>query len=451
MRKSPAKVLLLGYISIILFGSFLLYLPISHTNIGIKYIDALFTATSAMCVTGLTVVSTASRFSFFGKLVVITLIQIGGLGFMTFVSLFLMFLGKKIKLKERILIQESFNQYTSQGLVKMTKRIFSFAFIMESVGAFFLAFQFIPKYGIGKGIAFSIFHAISAFCNAGFDLIGDSSLAPFRGSYLLNLTLMVLIVLGGIGFYVIKDLYETIQNSLFHRKNIFSSLKRLNLHSKIVMITTAVLILIGTILIFVIESYNPNTMASLPIPERILASLFHSISARTAGFFTIPLSHFTNSSKFVIILLMTIGGSPVGTAGGIKTITLAVLLITIFSILDGDEKTVVFGKTIPLDSIKKALAVFFLGISVIIFGTMLLNISENCSFMEALFEVTSAFSTTGLSLGITASLTVVGKLILICLMVVGRAGLFTVALSLLSYQNRGNNLITYPEEKIIIG
>lgn len=451
----PTQILVLGFLAVILLGSFLLNLPIASNNgENVGFINAFFTATSAVCVTGLVVVNTLEQWTLFGKTVIILLIQIGGLGFMTLATALFIIMGKKITLRERLIIQEALNQYSLSGMVRLTKNILIGTLVVEGIGAFFLALRFIPlysDYGFGWGLYMSIFHSISAFCNAGFDLIGFNNLTPFQGDLLVNFVIMGLIVLGGLGFTVWLDLLKTTKKEIekkFQWKHWFSSL---TLHTKLVLVLTMVLILGGFFFFATVEWSNPYTLKNTGIKNKVLGALFQSVTSRTAGFNTIPLAQMKEASKFFTIILMFIGGSPAGTAGGVKTVTVGVIVLTVLSVIQGKPKTEVFHRSIPFDVIQKALAVIMISLGVVISVTMLLTLSENVSFMDAFFEATSAFGTVGLTLGITPNLSNFGKIIIAITMFIGRLGPVTMALAFSLKQRKHTGDIKLPEERVLVG
>ncbi|WP_293396742.1 TrkH family potassium uptake protein [Peptoclostridium sp.] len=436
---SPAQIVVVGFAVTILVGAMLLNLPFaSKSGESVGFINALFTATSATCVTGLVVVDTGTYWTNFGKVVIIGLIQVGGLGFMSMATLFSMLIGKKISLRERLIIQESLNQNDLAGLVRLTRHILIGTFIIEGIGALLLSSVFIPEKGIAKGLAYGLFHSISAFCNAGFDLVGNGrSLTPYVDNITVNLTICSLIILGGLGFTVIADVLQK------------GKAQRLSLHTKIVLTMTAVLILAGFALFSLFEAGNPSTLGGLSAKGRVLGALFQSVSPRTAGFNTIDLAAMTDSSKFLTIILMFIGGSPASTAGGIKTSTFALLVIAIITLIKGREHVEIYKRSIPYSAITKSLAVFGLAMTLVVTVTMILNITEKFDFLDILFEAVSAFGTVGLTLGITSGLTSIGKLVLIFTMFAGRVGALTILIALASREKK--TLLKYPEGKVIVG
>lgn len=442
----PAQVMVIGFGVVILFGGLILNLPMATKNgESVGLLNALFTATSAVCVTGLVVVDTSTYWSEFGQFAIITLIQVGGLGFMTIATMFSLLTGKKINLRERLLIQESLNQKDLSGLVKLTRYVIMMTFAIEGMGALLLSMVFIPELGLLKGIWYSIFHSISAFCNAGFDLMGSmtgeySSLMSFVDNSLINFVIGGLIILGGIGFPVILDVINNRKYS------------KLNVHSKIVINTTIILIAIGFFFIFIAEFDNKGSLGGLNMKEKLLSSLFQSVTLRTAGYTTIDLALLKESTLFLMIILMLIGASPASTGGGLKTTTIATLFLTVKSFILGKEDIEVYQRRIGESTVKKSLGIFFIGVFIALFGTLLLTIvNPEYTLIESSFEVISAFATVGLSIGGTPSLTALGKILIMILMFLGRVGSLTIFIALLSKNNKIKSKIRYAEGKIIVG
>ncbi len=436
-KLSPPQILAIGFILVILVGALLLSLPISTADGNrLSFINALFTATSAVCVTGLVVVDTGTVFSVFGQIVILVLIQIGGLGFMTFATFFAILLGKKINLKERMLLQEAYNQSTLERIVRLARYVFLAAFLIEGIAVIILTLRWSADWNFTKALYYAIFHTVSAFNNAGFDLFGNS-LMGFQNDIVTNLTVMVLIVLGGIGFSVISDVYSKRGG-------------RISLHSWIVLRTTGVLIATGAILFLLLEFNNPASIGNLGIQGKILSSLFQSVTPRTAGFNTVDLSSLTDTTKLLLIVLMFIGASPGSTGGGIKTTTFVAVLLSIFCLLRNKCQITVHARSIPRDITQKAVAVATLAMMWIILVTGLLTITENADFLSLLFETVSAFGTVGLSLGITSGLSFIGKVLIILTMFIGRVGLLTIAYAIGKGSNLGNQA-KYPESKIMVG
>ena len=425
---------------VILVGALILTLPISTTSgESTNFLDALFTATSAVCVTGLIVVDTGTYWNMFGQTVIMILIEIGGLGFMSFTTLIAIILGKKITLRERLILQDAMNTFNIQGLVKMVKYVLMFTVSVQFFGALLFSTQFVPEYGLGRGIFYSIFHSISAFCNAGFDIFGNfSSLTSYNSNAVVILVASALIIIGGLGFTVWSELYSS------------KSLKKVSLHSKMVILMTTVLVLGGTVLMFLFENKNLNTIADMSFIDKVMNSFFASVTPRTAGFNSIPTDGMTTAGQFLTIILMFIGGSPGSTAGGIKTTTIGILIVTIVCVIKGREDAEVFKRRFSKELVYRAFTLIFIGLSLVIVVTMLLSYTEKgASFMALFYEAVSAFGTAGLTLGLTSELSNIGKVLIIFLMYLGRVGPLTVVLSIT--RKRINSGIKYPEGKILIG
>jgi trk system potassium uptake protein TrkH len=441
-KMHPTQVLVLGFLSLILIGTILLNLPIaSRSGESVGLVNALFTATSAVCVTGLVVVDTLTHWTTFGHIVILVLIQIGGLGFMTLGTLFAFIVGKKIFLKERLLMKESLNQFSVAGVVRLTKYILIMTFTIEAIGAILLSITFVPEHGPLKGIWYSVFHSISAFCNAGFSIIGDfRSMTPYVNNPIVTLTVVTLVVLGGIGFVVILEVLEK------------RSFKKFSLHTKLALTMTASLLIIGFLVMITTEFNNPNTMGNLPWSGKILSAIFHSVTPRTAGFNTLPLGGMTVAALFITMVFMFIGGSSAGTAGGVKVTTVGLVIAGVASEIKGKNDIEAFDKRIPMHQIIRAIAIIGLSMGVVVLVIMVLSITEsNASFLEIMFESVSAFGTVGLSLGITRELSVIGKIIISITMFFGRVGPLTIFLALAQRRQKNMGTLRYPEEKIIIG
>jgi len=436
--------IVLGFAAIILFGGLLLNLPIASRNgQSVGFVNAIFTSTSSVCVTGLVVVDTGTHWTVFGKVVIMLLIQVGGLGFMTMSTLLALLIGRRITLKERLLIQESLNQFDLEGLVRLTKNIIIATFTIEFIGAVLYSLVFIPDYGLKTGIAFGVFHSVAAFCNAGFDLIGDfRSFTPYVNNFIININTMLLIIIGGLGFSVWMDIYKAIKERSF---------RNVTLHCKVVLSTTIILILVGAAFIFAMEMNNPNTLKELTLKGKVLASFFHSVTPRTAGFNTLDTAAFTTPTKFMNIILMFIGASPGSTGGGIKTATAAILFLAVISVVKGKEDPEVFERHLPKYLVYRAMSVALISFSLVVFMTMLLAITDDADFMTLFFETTSAFGTVGLTLGYTPSLSHIGKIIISITMFAGRVGPLTLVLALAKRASRNKGNVKYPEDRIIVG
>lgn len=436
----PPKVLVLGFAILILIGTCLLTLPIATVDgNGLPVLDALFTATSATCVTGLVVVDTGSTFTKFGQLVILSLIQIGGLGFMTFATFFFFLLGKKISLKDRLLLQESLNNLSIEGIVRLVKRVLIFTAIIESVGAIILSIRFSYDMSIGRAIYYGFFHSISNFNNAGFDLMGEfRSLTPYVADPTVTLTVCALITIGGIGFIVMNEVYE------------YRETRRLSVHTKVVLVTSLILTAGGALLIFLFEFGNDKTLQPLSPFGKVLGALFQSVTNRTAGSNTLNIPDLTHPTLFLTIFLMFVGASPGSTGGGIKTTTLATLLGTVWSQVKGKEDVVLFRRRIVIEIIFKALTVTVSGLFLVMVITMLLTITEvGNDFLMILFEATSAFATVGLSMGLTPELSPIGRMLIIFTMFAGRVGPLTVAFAIA--MRRKPDPYRHPKGRIMIG
>lgn len=454
---NAAQILVGGFLGLIIVSSLILMLPISSKSGQVTpFIDALFTATSAVCVTGLSVVNTAAYWSTFGKVVLIGCIQIGGLGFMSLVSMIYVLLGKRISLKNRLVMQEALNFNTTAGVVRFTKLIVKGTLFVEGVGAILLAFAFVPQFGLIKGMAYAIFHSISAFCNAGFDLIGNSSLTPYVGNGLVNFVVTSLIILSGLGFSVWVDTVKLFVNKKKAPKHYTwkQAINKLSLHTKLVWVISTLLLVSGFVVIFVLEYHNPATLGALSLKEKIYAAWFQAVSPRTAGFNTVPLGELTDTSKLFTMILMLIGGSPAGTAGGIKTVTIGVVVLCAYNTIKGNDEIVVFKRRIAFDVVSRALTIIMISILVIFTVVGILSITEDFTFMEILFETISAFATVGTTLGITSGLSLIGRITIMVVMFIGRLGPVTMAVALMVRKRDKEKQkvdIQYPEDKIMVG
>lgn len=442
IKLNPAQFLVLGFAGLILIGATLLNLPFAtQSGKSIGFIDSLFTSSSAVCVTGLVVVNTAEYWSVFGKVVILLLIQIGGLGIMSMATLVAMLLGKKITLKERLIIQEELNHFSLAGLVKLIRYVITSTLIIEGIGAIILAFRFIPEYGYLQGIGFSIFHSISAFCNAGFDLIGNS-MESFVGDPIINIVIGLLVIVGGLGYTVYIDITT---NKRF---------KAFSLHTKFVLMISGVLLLFGFLFVFILEFNNPETLGGLSLDGKIWASWFQSLVPRTAGFNSVNMGAVTDATAFLIIIFMFIGGSPSSTAGGVKTTTVGALVLGMVAVIRGRDDVEFMKRRISNDLIFRALAVVGIGFGIVILVTMILTITETestGSFLDLLFEATSAFGTVGLSRGVTPNLSVLGRLVVTLTMFIGRIGPLTMAFAFAKKKKYNKGNYRFPEERILVG
>lgn len=436
-QLSSSQFIILGFLLVILLGSLVLMLPFStRDGKGAIFLDALFTATSAVCVTGLIVKDTATYWSDFGQVVILLLIQIGGMGVVTVAIATLAFAGKKVGLKNRFTMQEAISAPHVGGIVKLVRFILGGVFLIELLGAILFSFVFVREFGFLKGLWYSVFHSISAFCNAGFDLMGIrepfSSFTSFRGNALVNITTMLLIVIGGLGFLTWADLRE-------HKFRF----KKYTLQTKIVLVATLFLLLLPALYFFLMELKGEN------FPERLLASLFQAVTARTAGFNTVDFSLFSEAGILIFIMLMLVGGSPGSTAGGMKTTTMAVLLSSTFSVFKRDESIHFFGRRLPEETLRLASAILIMYLSLFLTGGMLISMMEGVPLMTALFETGSAIGTVGVTMGLTPSLGSVSKFILISLMFFGRVGGLTLIYATLSEKRKTGS--KYPQERLTVG
>ena len=444
ISMTPPQLILFGFAAVILLGSLLLALPIStKSGQSVSYTDALFTATSATCVTGLVTLSTVATWSIFGQVIILLLIQIGGMGVITVMAGIMLLLQKRFGIKDRVLLQDSFNLNTLSGLVIFLRKVIAGTFIIESLGAVLYMTVFVPHFGV-KGIWISVFNSVSAFCNAGIDIISDYSLCDFAHNPVVNITTCLLIFMGGIGFIVWWDVLDAV------KKQKTKWFKHLTLHSKIALSSSVFLILTGAVLIFIFEYNNPDTIKDFSLFDKIQASVFQSVTTRTAGFMTIPQQNLTNPSSYVSLLLMFIGGSPAGTAGGIKTVTFTVLIASSISAIKNRNETVLFNRSIPKLAVSKAVAVTSVSFATMFLSTVFLSIFVQADALDIIFETISATATVGLSRNLTSSLNEIGKIIIIITMYIGRVGPITLA-TMLSLGKVKENIIKNPVEDISIG
>jgi trk system potassium uptake protein len=439
-KLDPPKILVIGFGTIILLGTLLLSLPAATTDgKGLGWMDALFTATSATCVTGLVVVDTGDTFTRLGEMVILSMIQIGGLGFMSFATLLAFILGKRISFKERLIIQESLNNATVEGVVRLVKRILVFTAVIEIAGGILLSLRFSHDMAAGNAIYYGFFHAVSNFNNAGFDLMGGfRGLTAYADDPVVNITLISLISLGGIGFIVMNEIFE------------FRSTKRISLHSKMVLAVSGILVLGGALLIFILEYNNPATLKPMGITGKIFGAFYQSVTPRTAGSNTLSIPDLKQTTLFLIIFLMFIGASPGSTGGGIKTTTFAILIGAVKSQIRGREDVAFFGRRLDYSIISKSLTVTLIAIFLVISVTMALTITEpGHDFLMIFFEAVSAFSTVGLSMGLTPELSPYGKILITLTMFAGRVGPLTLAFAIA--KKRKEDHYRYPAGKVMIG
>ena len=445
-------IILNGFLVALLVGTILLMLPVSSASgNGTDFITALFTATTSLCVTGLVVVPTYAYWSIFGKVIILILIQLGGLGIISFTIGFLIIIGKKISLKERKMIQESYNLDSAQGVLKILRKIFGITVKIEGIGAILYSIQFIPEYGIVKGICYSVFHSVSAFCNAGIDIIGNDSLVKYHGNVLVNFTTVMLIICGGIGFIVWLDIGGIISEIRNKKLSPNKFIERMKLHTKLVLITTAILVGGGFLFILLFEYNNPDTLGNMTFGNKCLAALFEAVTLRTAGFITVPQAGFRDGTFMIMCGLMIVGGSPFGTAGGIKTTTLALIFLLTWSTIKGKEDIEVCRRRINKQNVRSAVAIGTIVLSILAVAIMALSFTEGAPLKVITFEAVSALGTVGLSMDFTASLTAIGKLIIIVLMFFGRVGPITIAMAMAGRARKDRKITNYPEKRVMIG
>ncbi len=448
----PVQIILLGFLLTILAGSVFLTLPIAaKSGQPTPYIDALFTATTSVCVTGLVVETTMTHWSIFGQGVIMILIQIGGLGVITITTGMLFLLGKKVSLSNRILIQESLGLNTMSGLVVLVKKIFKGTFLVEGIGAVFYATQFIPEFGWGYGIWASVFNSVSAFCNAGMDIVRGDSLRAYITNPVINFTTMGLIVLGGLGFIVWKDMVHGLKSLIHKECTPRRAWQKLRFHTKVVISATLFLIISGTLLIFLFEFQNPATMKHLNIWEKLMASMFQSVTTRTAGFETVAQDALSEGSSLISMILMFIGGSPVGTAGGVKTITFTILVYCVISVAKQEDEVSLFKRRVPSVLVPKALAIIMINLCVLLLSVLLLLLVDDGNFMDTCYECISALATVGLTKGMTPNLNLLGKIVIIITMYLGRVGPISMAIGFyVGHKKRKKRTFSYPEEELVL-
>lgn len=440
---STTQIIMLSFLAVILVGSLLLSLPISSANgEAVAYLDALFTATTATCVTGLVTLPTVTTWSAFGQIIILILIQVGGLGVITIMSAVMILLHKRMGIDDRLLLQDAFNLNSLHGIVRFVKRVLMGTFLVEGAGALLYMTVFIPEFGV-KGIWISVFTSISAFCNAGIDIIAENSLCKYATNPVINIVTSLLIILSGIGYIVWWDVVGLAAKK--HR-----GFRNLSLHSKIAIATTLILIFGGGMLIFLFEYNNPLTIGGMSLFDKVQVSLFQSITTRTAGFATVPQQDLTNASSILCLMLMFIGGSPVGTAGGIKTVTFAVLVISALATIQNKQEVSLFHRNISKQTVNKAVAVTMMSFAIMFTSTILLSAVTDADVLDVFYETVSATATVGLTRDLTPYLNVAGKAIIIGTMYLGRVGPISLALALNS-NKKHQNIIKNPTEDISVG
>ncbi|MDO4866318.1 MAG: potassium transporter TrkG [Clostridia bacterium] len=439
---SPLPMIALGFLGIIMLGSLLLSLPAaSASGRGIPWFDNLFTATSAVCVTGLVVQDTGRAYSTFGHVVLLVLIQLGGLGFMTFASLLFRLMGRHISMRERMIMRDSLNEDDIGGMVQLVQWVAVSAFTVELAGAVLFSIRLIPIYGWGRGAFYSLFHAVSAFCNAGFDLFGGGqSLTGFAGDALINLTAVAMVVIGGLGFSVLHDMLTR------------RSFRRFRLHTKLVLVSYGALLFGGMLLVLALEWSNPATLGPMPFGQKLLASLFQSMTLRTAGFNTIDQAGLRDCTKLLGGLMMLVGAAPASTGGGVKVTTLAIMVLTVRMVARGERSIVVFGRRIDQGLIQRTMAIVFIAVAVALVDICALSLLQpGAAFLDLYYECMSAVGTVGISAIGSANLKPLARILIIITMYIGRIGPLTMAMLFSNRQNKARELLRYPEDRVMIG
>jgi len=443
-HPTPPQALAIGFVIIITIGSFVLASPAANASGQyLPYLHALFMSTSAVCVTGLSVVNVGADMTTFGQISLMLLIQIGGLGFTTMASLIAIVFRRRISFRERLILQQALNQSTLEGIIPLIKKVIIYSLVIESCGAVLFAARFMTEMPVLQAVYFGVFHSVSIFNNAGFDLFGmfpdrAASLIHYVEDPLINIVSMLLIIFGGLGFIVISDLITYRQN------------RKLTLHSKVVLATSGILIVLGAVIIFIFEYTNTQTMQPLSFLDKMFGSLLQSVSSRSAGVSTVDTASLRQATQFVLVLLMFVGSAPGSTGGGIKVTTLAVLYGAVAAMIRGRQDVVLFRYRLDQERIHKAITFTLLSFFLIVIATMVLTTTENGPFLSILFEVTSAFATTGMSTGLSSEFTTFGKIFIIVLMFVGRLGPVTLAFALTSQQPEKEKF-RRPEGRITIG
>ena len=451
-KLNTAQIITLSFAGVIFVGGLILWLPFcTAAGQTTSFSDAMFTATTCVCVTGLVTVTTATHWSLIGKLVILLLIQIGGIGLIALASVIFISLNKKISLKNRRMIQESYNLEQMSGLVTVVRKVVLCVFAAEGIGAVGYAFCFVPEFGLVKGLGQAVFTAVSAFCNAGIDLVGESSFAPFVTNPLMNVTTMGLIILSGLGFPVWWEVIEHVQDLLRGKRTRKNFIRGFTLHTKLVLTTTVILITGGALLILLLDWNHAGSLGDLKPGEKVMAAFFQSITTRTAGFETIPQKNFTDGSAMVSMILMFIGGSPMGTAGGVKTITVALLIVLVTSYIRGNHDTVVWGRKVVEENIRSAVVIFFFALTTALTATILLVAVSGHPLLDCAYEIVSAVATVGLTRSLTSQLPAAGKIIVILIMYMGRIGPITLAVALGRRTRHVDADIQRPEQRILIG
>lgn len=450
-RLRSAQLIPISFLTAIAVGTLLLMLPISTASgESAGLLTSLFTATTSVCVTGLVVVDTFSYWSLFGKIVILLMIQLGGLGIIAVTSIIMLFVHKKFSLSYTVIIHDSFNLNSMSGLMRFLVKVFKGTFIVEGIGAALYMTAFIPQFGIAKGIWYSVFNSVSAFCNAGIDIIGPDSLIGYNSNYIVMITSMLLIIAGGLGYVVWFDILHGIINGIKRKFSPLQVYRRLGEHTKLVLSLTLVLIMAGAAGVFVLEYNNPLTIGDMSAGGKVLNSIFQSVTFRTAGFASVPQQGLNESTCVLGALWMFIGGSPVGTAGGIKTVTFFVTFLNAVSFIRARNETVVFSRRISEELVQKAAAIIMVSFSVTFVLLIMLLATNGIGLVDGMFEVVSATATVGLSRAVTPALNTAGRLIIIVSMYLGRIGPISMALFFSSAASEKNN-VSYAKGEFFVG
>ncbi len=448
---STTQVIMVGFLAAIILGTCLLMLPVSQSGaVDVGLVDALFTATTSVCVTGLTTVDTFSAWSLFGQIIILLLIQFGGLGIVTFTTSIMLIVGQRVTLRDRLLIEAAFNLDTLSGLVQFLHRVLKWAIATELAGALAYSIVFIPEFGFARGLWISLFTAVSAFCNAGIDLFGANSLMPYVSSVWVNIVTCTMIITGGLGFVVRWDVWRVLRLAI--RRDIRPSqvLPRLRLHSKIVLITTGLLLAVGMLTVLALEWNNPETLGEMNFGEKLLAAFFQSVTFRTAGFFTISQKALRDPTALIGMMLMFVGGSPIGTAGGVKTTTIALVVLAAAATSSGRADSVVFRRSITASTLRKAIGVVVVSFSAVMLAIILLLTFSGGDFVDVAFEATSAIATVGLTRDYTRTMTTAGKIIIITCMYLGRIGPISLAIAF-NFKKKRKEMAVYPSGDVTVG
>lgn len=452
VRWNTLRITAAGFLSIIFLGGVLLYLPVSNVR-PIAFMDALFTSVSAVCVTGLVTVTPACQFTLFGKIILLLLIQIGGLGVIACAALFFFLLRRKITVRERVVLEETYGTGRLGGIVRMVRRVIMGTLFVEGCGAVMYAFQFVREYGFLRGIWYSVFHAVSAFCNAGIDILGESSLAEYSVNPVINITTILLIIVSGIGFSVWFDIMENIKRLIHREVPVRWWFTRLRLHSKLAIIMTFVLIISGTGFIFLFEFHNPDTIGNMSLGQKAVAALFQSVTTRTAGFYTFSQGALHEETKLFCAILMFIGGSPGGTAGGVKTTTFAMLFLSCLTFVRGGGDTECMGRKISVANFRTGFCVVMAAFTAFITGTLAILFIEpdSIAMVNVIYETASAVGTVGLTADLTPHLHRISQVILMAMMYIGRLGPLTLVLTFAGKSHPRDKIRSLPNEQIMVG